>query len=260
MGKDLLRRRRRTVYDGPWLPSPAETTETGLRGEDDPKEPSADLRYNMLESVTFAFLIALEALSPLQRATLLLRDVFDYSVRETAQAIGLSEANVRTTHHRARRAIAAYDRERRPRASPIDARVQQSLAAFVVAIERRDVEALERLLAASARAVSDAGGEFTSARKPVMGRSEVARLYIGLSALIPAGGLFEIRTMNGLPALVAEVPPFGERFARRWVSRCEIDAEGQIIEVQSVLATRKLTAVTFEGMLGRKPSGDSIGA
>ena len=67
---------------------------------------SPEGRYDLLESVSFAFLLALEALTPQQRAVLLLRDVFDYSVRETADALGMSEPNVKTTHHRARRAMA----------------------------------------------------------------------------------------------------------------------------------------------------------
>ena len=77
LGRDLLRRRRRRGYVGPWLPAPV----------DEP--PAAEgagpgARYDRLESVTVAFLLALEALTPAQRAVLLLRDVFDYSVRETA--------------------------------------------------------------------------------------------------------------------------------------------------------------------------------
>ena len=112
LGRDLLRRRRRRRYVGPWLPSPIET-------EDVPPsfEPAGDespaARYDLLESVSFAFLLALEALTPAQRAVLLLRDVFDYSVRETARALGFTEANVKTLHLRARRALAAYDRTRR---------------------------------------------------------------------------------------------------------------------------------------------------
>src|SRR5690606_30294329 len=79
LGRDALRARKRRGYDGTWLPSPVETSvELAMQ----PKLP--DARYGELESVTFAFLVALEALTPTQRAVLLLRDVFDYSVRETA--------------------------------------------------------------------------------------------------------------------------------------------------------------------------------
>ena len=112
---DLLRYRRRRAYVGPWLPAPIETG-------DEASPPSYELvvdertttegRYDLVESVSFAFLLALEALAPKQRAVLLLRDVFDFTVAETADALGLTPENVKTTHHRARRAMAAYDRRR----------------------------------------------------------------------------------------------------------------------------------------------------
>src|SRR5687767_12106876 len=83
LARDHLRARRRVQYYGPWLPMPLETTE-----ETSPPsfDPGPEWRYDLLESVSFAFLLALEALTPSQRAVLLLRDVFDYSVRETAEA------------------------------------------------------------------------------------------------------------------------------------------------------------------------------
>src|SRR5207248_2077949 len=88
-------------------------------------------RYDLLESVSFAFLVALEALTPRQRAVLLLRDVFDYSVRETAGALGLSEANVKTTHHRARRAMRAYDASRVPPTRSVQDRTAAVLQRFL---------------------------------------------------------------------------------------------------------------------------------
>src|SRR5262249_2204314 len=110
LAKDRLRARKRAVYMGPWLPSPLDT------GRDfaDDAWPNAESRYGLLESVSYAFLLACEALTPRQRAVLLLRDVLEYSVEETAEALELSEANVKTTHHRARAAMKAYDAERAP--------------------------------------------------------------------------------------------------------------------------------------------------
>ena len=110
-GIDTLRRRRRRGYVGVWLPSPIET------------EPFADAAtadsdvandYELRESVSFAFLLALEALPPRARAALLLRDVLDYSAREVAQVLDTSEGNARILHLRARRALQRYDRDRRP--------------------------------------------------------------------------------------------------------------------------------------------------
>ena len=76
------------------------------------ESPDPEARYGLVESVTFAFLLALEALGPRQRAVLLLRDVLGYSARETADLIGASEGNVRVLHLRARHALEAYDRSR----------------------------------------------------------------------------------------------------------------------------------------------------
>src|SRR5690242_9027045 len=104
---DALRRRKRRRYLGAWLPAPIEAGETGGESSSGP-----DARYARLESISFAFLLALEVLTPRQRAVLLLRDVFDYSARETAAALDISEANVRIVHHRARGAMRAYDGER----------------------------------------------------------------------------------------------------------------------------------------------------
>jgi RNA polymerase sigma-70 factor (ECF subfamily) len=104
LSRDLLRRRRRRDYAGPWLPSPVETDEESLPSYEPaaPSEDSPAARYDLLESLSFAFLLALEALTPQQRAVLLLRDVFDYSTAETAAALDLTEANVKVTLLRAR--------------------------------------------------------------------------------------------------------------------------------------------------------------
>src|SRR6185436_15707102 len=112
LGRDLLRRRKRRSYVGPWLPSPIETADEEAPPAHEPTidgRLTTEGRYDLLESVSFAFLLALEALTPQQRAVLLLMDVFDYSVREAARALTMSEPNVKTTHHRARRVMARYD-------------------------------------------------------------------------------------------------------------------------------------------------------
>ena len=87
-------------------------------------------RYDLMESVSFAFLLALEALTPQQRAVLLLRDVFDYSVEESARVLGLSEANVKTTHHRARKALAPYEAQRCRPSPALIARSGEALQRF----------------------------------------------------------------------------------------------------------------------------------
>src|SRR5262247_1621751 len=140
LSRDLLRRRKRRRYEGPWLPSPIETgdefTPPSYEPVDEEGNPAA--RYDMLESVSFAFLLALEALKPAQRAVLLLRDVFDYSVKETAGALGMSEPNVKTTHHRARHAMSAYDQERRAPSAALSAQTQEALTRLVTCLVNQD--------------------------------------------------------------------------------------------------------------------------
>ncbi len=115
-----------------------------------------------MESVSYAFLLALEALTPAQRAVLLLRDVIDYEVRETAVALGMSEANVKTTHHRARRAMAAYDGARCRPTPARQSATGAALARFLDALQRDDVAALEALLSEEVRSLTD-GGEYPAA-------------------------------------------------------------------------------------------------
>ena len=103
LSRDRLRRRKRAAYVGPWLPSAVEA-------EADASDPES--RYGLRESASFAFLLALEPLSLRQRAVLLLRDVFDLSVEETAAALEMSAGAVRVMHHRARAALAGYDEQR----------------------------------------------------------------------------------------------------------------------------------------------------
>lgn len=245
LGRDALRRRRRRGYVGPWLPSP-------IAVEEEPPAVEATLadgrttegRYDLLESVSFAFLLALEALTPQQRAVLLLRDVFDYSVSDTAAALSLSEANVKTTHHRARRAMAAYDREQRPPLRGLAAATRAMLDQFVAALASGKASAVEELLAGAARAINDGGGEFRSGRVPVVGAARVARFYTKITAGRPVQAL-GIQTLNGQPALVVELAPGRPGWATRSVLLLDLDATDRIRTLYTVLATRKLTAVQF---------------
>ncbi|WP_437905070.1 sigma-70 family RNA polymerase sigma factor [Sorangium sp. So ce327] len=243
LGRDALRRRKRLTYDGPWLPSPIEA---------EPEPPSFEIpgkegtegRYDLLESASFAFLIALEALTPQQRAVLLLRDVFDYSVQETAAALDLSEASVKTTHHRARRALEPYDRERCRPSPELVERSGAALVRFLQTLATQDVAAIEALLSEGVRVINDANGEFKAARRIVVGPNRVARFYVGLLRIDDPGALrHELRLINGLPAVVIERTTTVEKLAPRFVMRCEIDAGGLITAIHSVLASHKLTAV-----------------
>ncbi len=240
LGRDALRRRRRRAYVGPWLPTPIESDAVEVGGGE--REAPAEARYDALESASFAFLVALEALTPQQRAVLVLRDVLDYSVEETAAALALSAGTVKTTHHRARRALEPYERARCRPSRALEARTQAALQSFLIALSTNDAAAVEALLTADVRAVSDGAGEFHAARKPIVGRAKVVHSHLVLARLSPPGLRADFRVLNGLPALVVEQPAHG-KFAPRYVLQCVVDGEGRIVAVYSVLATAKLVAV-----------------
>ncbi len=246
LARDLLRRRRRACYRGTWLPSPIETVEEPPAYELPSTSGSpTEGRYELLESVSFAFLLALEALTPAQRAVLLLRDVFDYTVRETAAALGMSEPNVKTTHHRARAAMAAYDRRRCVPTRELQARTQAALERFLVALSSADAAALEDLLADDVRSLSD-GGEYAAAHRPVRGRDRCIRLFVGLLRHGRGAIAMQARTVNGMPAVLIEFGGTHRRAAPRGVLRIDLDADDRIAAVHTVLASRKLTAVRFD--------------
>lgn len=240
LGRDLLRRRRRHTYVGPWLPEPVALGSDGLAPGDGPgASPSA--RYELLESASFAFLVSLEALTPQQRAVLLLRDVFDYSVRETSSALRISEANVKTTLHRARRAMRSYDAERDDR--PGSERALEAMQAFLNHVAAGDVDAVESMLAEDCVALSDGGGEFFAARVPVVGRQRVAKLYLKIAHMRPSGGTFDLRVLNGAPTLVATFADAPTGQAPHVIMTIDVAPTGQITAIYSVLATPKISAL-----------------
>jgi RNA polymerase sigma-70 factor (ECF subfamily) len=244
LGLDALRRRKRRTYVGPWLPAPVDTSEL------DPLDATAaggfdpEARYGLAESASYAFLVALEALSPRQRAVLLARDVLGRSAREAAELVGASEGNVRVLHLRARRALEAYDAERCVPTPELRERHREALERFLACALAEDAAGLEALLADSVRTVTDAGGEFTALAAPLEGRARVARLYLVAAATRRAGGArSELRLLNGLPAALVTVERPVRRQAPRSVLRVELDAGGRIRLVQAILAPRKLAGL-----------------
>jgi len=245
LARDRLRRRRRRDYTGPWLPSPIAT---GDEASPPSHEPAIDGvrtlegRYDLLESVSFAFLLALEALTPTQRAVLLLRDVFDYSVKETAAALDLSDANVKTTHHRARHAMEAYNGRRTiPTRAAQDA-AQTALYEFIQRLQQRDVAGIEALLARDVRTTTDGGGEFRSALRPIVGRDKVTRFYLSVAPTGPnVSGRLEF--LNGMPSMVVDIQSPPDRIAPRSMLTLTLNGRGEISDIYVVSAARKLTAL-----------------
>lgn len=239
LARDHLRRRKRRAYVGTWLPEPVE-----LAGEPPGYEPpDTAARYDLMESVSYAFLVALEALTPQQRAVLLLRDAYDYTVRETADALGMSEANVKTTLHRARRAMAGYDAAAAPQAALVDAS-RHALQQFLLAVGAQDTAALEQLLAADVRGLSDGGSEYRAARVPILGRAKLITFYTKLARVRGAPARMELKLFNGTPGVYCEMPHALPGEAARFVIIPRVDAGGRIVELYSVLAAAKLASVT----------------
>lgn len=243
LGRDALRKRKRRTYVGPWLPSPIEAEEPGafeIEGEG-----GTEGRYDLLESASLAFLLALEVLTPNQRAVVLLRDVLERSVRETATVLAMSEANVKVIHHRARQALAPYEATRaqtRPSAE-VASSTAAALQRFLAALAAGDESALACVFAENVETWSDGGGEFLAARRVVGGARLVAKLFLGLMKKSSPADRFTFRTLNGVPGIVAERTQHHAGEAPRFVLACDVDAEGQITRLYSMLATRKLSGV-----------------
>lgn len=239
LGMDALRRRRRRSYVGPWLPSPRVEI-----GESTPEADDPEARYGFAESATFAFLLALEALSPRQRAVVILRDVLGRSARETADFVGTSEGNVRVVHTRARDLLATYDDARCIPTPALRERHAVVLQQFMACLLGQDIDGLERLLAETVRTVTDSAGEYSALANELSGRARVARFYLTAARNRAAGGPYaEMIEANGLPAVLVHLPHPVRKQAPRTLMRCELDAGGRIAVVHSILSSRKLAAL-----------------
>ena len=247
LSRDLLRRRKRQHYLGPWLPSPVHTDEESLPSFE-PPPPSTDspvARYDLKESISFAFLVALEALTPTQRAVLLLRDVFDYSTEETAQALDLTQSNVKVQLMRARRRMKEYDKSPMPVGATHQDATRRALEQFLLYLGSRDAEGLERLLAEDVISISDGGAEMNAARRPVRGRDKVVRLILGLAAKAQVEPRFTVQMLNGLPSISIEDQRSITTAATRYTLHADVDNAGRIRCLYTVLARSKLSAVRF---------------
>lgn len=242
---DALRRRRARAYTGPWLPWPVETP-PGVADEPASPEPDAEARYGLRESVSFAFLRALEVLAPLPRAALVLRDALGHSGPETAEILGVSPENARVLLHRARKALASYEAHRRPPSPEVDAAHQAALERFMAALVTGDVQRVAACLAEEARMTSDGGGRYRAALKIVLGREKVAKFFVGVlrrsSSAPPA---VELRWLNGRPGVVTHAVTEDPRDAPRTCMTFDLDASGQVLDIHIVSAPDKLGSVRF---------------
>ena len=106
---------------------------------------------------------------------------------------------------------------------------------------------MEALLADSVRTITDSGGEYTALSKPLAGRAAVIRFHLETARRRGPISRVAMRIVNGLPALVIVTTPLRPQMAPHVVLRCEVDADGRIHELHTILASRKLTAVRFDG-------------
>jgi RNA polymerase sigma-70 factor (TIGR02957 family) len=154
---------RRERYVGEWLPEPLLTT-------DEDEDPAR--QAEIADSLSMAFLVLLESLSPEQRATFLLREVFDYPYDEIAEIVGRTPEATRQLAVRARNRV----EEGRPRFAASKAEREELADRFFAAVQEGDLEGLESLLAADVELHGDGGGKAPALARPLFGRDRVARL------------------------------------------------------------------------------------
>jgi len=121
--------------------------------------------------------------------------------------------------------------------------VRAALAAFLGALAAQDVAAVEALLRDDVRALTDGGGEYNASMVDLRGRAKVAQFFLKVARVRLQPTRVELRMFNGAPAVVVELVPTRPKEAPRVVFRIELDDEGRVREIHSVLATRKLTCV-----------------
>lgn len=201
-------RARREAYIGPWLPEPLMTAD----------DVSADSPGHAIlhESLSMAFMMLLEQLTPIERAVFLLREVFEYEYREIADIVGKNEVSCRQLYSRAKRHIA----EHRPRFKAKPEEHRALLERFIQAADAGNLEGLVELLAEDVTMVADGGGKARgAATRPLHGQESVARFLLASTRLPGESYYREIAQVNGELAVIL-------RTARRIIVTLFADVEG----------------------------------
>jgi RNA polymerase sigma-70 factor (TIGR02957 family) len=234
LGIDELRsaRSRRETYVGDWLPEPLLTT-----GDDDPQ-----VHAEMADSLSTAFLVVLESLTPEQRAAFLLREVFDYPYDRVAEIVGTSEANARQLASRARSRVS----EGRGRFDASREQSEELASQFIAAVEEGDVEGLEALLAEDVVLRGDGGGKAPALARALHGAHRVAgAIGSWMRVGIRADMTWDRVDVNGQPGVLTRDPD------GRIISVLSLDiADGQIQGISSVVNPDKLRHIGEPGDLG----------
>jgi RNA polymerase sigma-70 factor (ECF subfamily) len=177
--------RRRKTYVGPWVPEPVDT-----------KQGTHNVA--LADSLSQAFLLMLERLSPNERAAFLLRTVFDYEYAEIAEVLGKSEESVRQIVSRAKSRVIQDTPRFRPAPQEADGLAER----FVAACRAGDVKSVEEMLTEDAALHSDGGGKVSAARVVVRGPNKVARFLCGVFRKRSADCEMRPATVNGQPGVV----------------------------------------------------------
>jgi RNA polymerase sigma-70 factor, ECF subfamily len=257
---DYLRsaRVRREAYPGEWLPEPLLTGDAQRGGGPlfaDHVAADPGRLAEQADSLSMAFLLLLERLSPAERAVFLLRDVFGYGYDEIARVVGRSQDNCRQLALRARRHVG----ERKPRFEASRRKREELAARFFAAAGDGDMDGLVAMLAEDAVAYGDSGGGRPSWPRPITGRDHVSRLLAGLAQQMrPAGVVIRPAEVNGQPGALVLDP------AGRLISVFALDiADGQVQTIRSVINPDKLRHLgplaDIEGLRRRPRPADGNG-
>jgi RNA polymerase sigma-70 factor (ECF subfamily) len=193
-------RARRERYAGAWIPEPLPGPAEQLAGRAGAPADPAD-RVTLDESVSMAFLVVLDSVTPAQRVAFILHDVFGYPFTDIAHITGRTAAACRQLASTARRRLRAAQI---PAAPP--ARQAALVREFKKAWEAADIGALITLLDPGATVTADGGGLASAAPRPIEGGEQAARYLAGITARAPGGVTLLERTVNGQPGLITTLP------------------------------------------------------
>ena len=215
-------RARRESYIGEWLPEPLLTEdEPGVRAED----------------VSFALLVVLERLSPVERVIFVLRNAFDLTFEEIAPVVGRDLVTCRKIFSRARARVV----EAKPRFAVERAHHRAVMRSFLEAARGQDLDTLLSLLDDKVVLHGDGGGKALATKQPVVGRLAVARFVIAVTRTLPPGASLELIELNGAAAIVAKA-------ARRPLVAVMIETDGAYIHsIFAIANPDKLAALTPAG-------------
>jgi RNA polymerase sigma-70 factor (ECF subfamily) len=222
---DLLgsARARRERYVGEWIPEPLPESTEWINGRSGGTNADPADRVTLDESITMAFLVVLDSMTPAERVAFILHDVFRYPFAEVADIVGRTPAACRKLASSARHRIRASQSSTTPATQRADI-----VRNFKQAWEAKDIDALIGLLDPDATTIADGGGLVSAARRPIEGGERIARYLVDLAGLA-VDITFGERTVNGQPGLVAQqdgvtvvVMAFdfaGDRINRIWAVR-----------------------------------------